>query len=347
VQREAKARFSAGKLVLPIVLAAAAYLALLVYGRFGDLGEAFARFRLGFLVPILALALLNYGLRFVRWQYYLRRCAATVPRWTSAAIFFSGFAMSVTPARVGELLKCFMLRDEARVPLAVSVPVVIAERVTDVVAVCVLIALGTLRYSIARGAFFVAAAIVIALVIALAWSPWIADLAERVFARRLARRAGAGEAGSAAARAEAMRRAADTLAVLLRGRALLAGVALGTLAWFAECVAMYLVLGGLGSWRLSLLAATFVYALSTLAGALSLLPGGLGATELGMTALLAAFGVGRETAVAAVVIVRLCTLWFATGLGVAVYLVHRRRLAAAKAPGPDAVSPPEVTTHGA
>ena len=345
MQRKAKTRFSAGKLVLPIVLAAAAYLALLIYGRFGDLGEAFARFRLSFLVPILALALLNYGLRFVRWQYYLQRCAATVPLRTSAAIFFSGFAMTVTPARVGELLKCVMLRDEARVPLAASVPVVIAERVTDLVAICVLIALGTLRYSIARGAFLVAAAIVLALVIALAWSPWIADLAGRFLARRLARRGG-DEAGSSAARAETMRRATDTLAVLLRGRALLVGVALGTLAWFAECVAMYLVLGGLGSWTLSLLAATFVYALSTLAGALSLLPGGLGATELGMTALLAAFGVGRETAVAAVVIVRLATLWFATGLGVAVYLVHRRHLAKTKVPGTDGVSLAKVTTLG-
>jgi uncharacterized membrane protein YbhN (UPF0104 family) len=47
-------------------------------------------------------------------------------------------------------------------------------------------------------------------------------------------------------------------------------------------------------------------------------------TELGMTALLVLFGVPRETAVAAVLIVRLCTLWFAAGLGVVVYLLHRR-----------------------
>ena len=46
-----------------------------------------------------------------------------------------------------------------------------------------------------------------------------------------------------------------------------------------------------------------------------------------MTALLVAFGVARETSVAAVVVVRLCTLWFAAGLGVVVYLLHRRRVA--------------------
>lgn len=304
------------KLVLPLVLAAAAYLVLLLYGRVGELGGALRGFRLAYLAPVLALVLANYGLRFGRWHYYLRRCGARVPWRESAAVFLSGFAMSITPARVGELLKCVLLRDEAGVKMSVSVPVVVADRVNDLVAVCILVAAGTLRYSAARGASLLAIAAVAALVAVLAFSPWIAEGATRLLARRFA--------GQSATPAEAVREAAGVFALLLRGRALVFGTALGVLAWFAECAALYLVLGGLGSWTLTLYAATFVYALSTLAGALSLLPGGLGVTELGMTALLVLFGVPRETAVAAVLIVRLCTLWFAAGLGVVVYLLHRR-----------------------
>ena len=304
------------KLVLPLVLAAAAYLVLLLYGRVGELGGALRGSRLAYLAPVLALVLANYGLRFGRWHYYLRRCGARVPWRESAAVFLSGFAMSITPARVGELLKCVLLRDEAGVKMSVSVPVVVADRVNDLVAVCILVAAGTLRYSAARGASLLAIAAVAALVAVLAFSPWIAEGATRLFARRFA--------GQSATPAEAVREAAGVFALLLRGRALVFGTALGVLAWFAECAALYLVLGGLGSWTLTLYAATFVYALSTLAGALSLLPGGLGVTELGMTALLVLFGVPRETAVAAVLIVRLCTLWFAAGLGVVVYLLHRR-----------------------
>ena len=308
-------------LVLPLILAAAAYLVLIVYGRFDELGPALRSFRPVYLVPILALVLANYGLRFARWHYYLRRCDAGVPWRESAAVFFSGFAMSITPARVGELLKCVLLRDEAGVRMSVSVPVVVADRVNDLVAVCILVAAGMLRYSAARGATLVAIAGVAALVAVLAFSPWIAVGATRLFARRFA--------AQGPSRAAAVHEAAGVFALLLRGRALLYGTALGVAAWFAECVALYLVLGGLGSWSLTLYAATFVYALSTLAGALSLLPGGLGVTEFGMTALLVLFGVARETAVAAVLIVRLCTLWFAAGLGVVVYLVHRHRVAKA------------------
>jgi uncharacterized protein (TIRG00374 family) len=307
-----------GKLVLPLVLAAAAYLALLVYGRFDELGAALRSFRLMYLAPVLALVLVNYALRFARWHYYLRRCGACVPLRESAAVFVSGFAMSITPARVGELLKCVMLRDEAGVKMSLSVPVVVADRANDVLAVCILVAAGMVRFSVARGASIAALVLVVAVVLVLGYSPWIAEGATRLFKRRFA--------DESATPAVAVREAAGVFALLLRGRALFVGTALGVLAWFAECAALYLVLGGFGSWDLTLYAATFVYALSTLGGALSLLPGGLGVTEFGMTALLVLFGVARETAVAAVIVVRLCTLWFAAGLGVVVYLLHRRRV---------------------
>jgi uncharacterized protein (TIRG00374 family) len=323
-----------GKLVLPLILAAAAYLILIVYGRFGELGAALHSFRLAYLAPVLALVLANYALRFGRWHYYLRRCEAAVSLRESAAVFFSGFAMSVTPARVGELLKCVMLRDEADVKMSVSVPVVVADRVNDVVAVCILVAAGTVRYSVARGAILLAIAIIAALVVALGFSPWIAGSATRLYGRRFAR--------DSATPSVAVSEAAGVFAQLLRGRALLIGTTLGVLAWFAECAALYLVLGGFGSWTLTLYAATFVYALSTLGGAVSLLPGGLGVTEVSMTALLVLFGVARETAVASVVVVRLCTLWFAAGLGVVVYLVHRRRMARRNSNGQDVALRPET-----
>lgn len=319
MDRKASKGSMLGKLLLPLMLAAAAYLVLLIYGRFDDIGEAMRRFQPVYLVPILALVLANYGLRFARWHYYLRRSGIAVPLRESGAVFFSGFAMSITPARLGELLKCVMLRDEAGVKMSLSVPVVVADRVNDVVAVCLLVAIGMLRYSVARGATLIGMGVVIALVVALAYSPWIARGATRLFARRFA--------ADSPTPAAAVHEAAGVFAKLLRGRALLAGTGLGVLAWFCECAALYLVLGGLGSWHLTLYACTFVYALSTLAGALSLLPGGLGVTELGMTALLVAFGVNREISVAAVVLVRLCTLWFAAGLGVVVYLIHRRHVA--------------------
>ena len=58
-----------------------------------------------------------------------------------------------------------------------------------------------------------------------------------------------------------------------------------------------------------------VYAVSLLAGALSFVPGGIGTTEAVMGLLLLQLGADPAQAVAAPIINRLTTLWYAVALG--------------------------------
>jgi len=86
------------------------------------------------------------------------------------------------------------------------------------------------------------------------------------------------------------------------------------LAWFAECLAFYLLLSALDA-GVSIESATFIYAFATLVGALSFLPGGLGGFEAVAVILLGARGVDIGTAVFATTVIRLTTLWFSVALG--------------------------------
>jgi len=75
--------------------------------------------------------------------------------------------------------------------------------------------------------------------------------------------------------------------------------------------------------------AIVIYAGTTIAGALSFLPGGLGVTEGAMTLALVsgAAHFDRASAVAATLLTRLATLWFAVALGIAFLALARRRIA--------------------
>jgi uncharacterized protein (TIRG00374 family) len=90
--------------------------------------------------------------------------------------------------------------------------------------------------------------------------------------------------------------------------------------------------------------AILIYAVTTLAGALSFLPGGLLVTEAGMTLFLvrSASGVERATAAAATILTRLATLWFAVALGLVALALYRRLApaGAAEALERDLGSPP-------
>jgi glycosyltransferase 2 family protein len=307
------------KLLLGVAVGAAVYVAFAAYSDFGRVSAQLGRFHLWLIGPALALAALNYLLRFCKWHFYLRRIGLTqVPASGSALVFLSGFTLTVTPGKLGEVVKSYLLREAYGpevAPLARTAPIVLAERLTDLAALVVLTLTGAFTYQGGKTGIVVGGGLV-AVAIAAASSRRLALAVAGLLPERL--------------RAKALE-AYDSIAVMLRPDALLLATVISIAAWFAECAAFWVVVGGFPGAGASLALCTFIYAAMTIAGALSFLPGGLGVTEAGMTALLVATatGVDTPTAFAATFVVRLCTLWFAVLVGVAALVRFERRLPAA------------------
>src|SRR5205809_8116926 len=95
-------------------------------------------------------------------------------------------------------------------------------------------------------------------------------------------------------------------------------------SWFLESLAAYVCVRGL-SLDLSLADTIVVFSLGSLAGALSFLPGGIGVAETSMAGVMRALGdVSKAGAVAATVLIRLATLWFAVAIGLVGLAVEER-----------------------
>lgn len=305
------------RLMVPIVLALLVLVIMVLVSDGRLLIEELRRFDLWILVPVLGLSLVNYGLRFVRWQLYLRKLESSIDFRGSLAVFLAGFVLSVTPGKAGELGKAWLVRHLGGGPARRVVAVVIAERITDLSGVLVLTAIGAV--ALPHGPWIAAAclAAAIGLTAVLAWSPlfhWIL--------RQLQRLPRIGH------RLEAADEAYERLRTLLRPVIQLQSVVLATLAWAAEGVGFWLVVRAYDP-AASLAQSVFNYGVSTLAGAISMLPGGLLASEGALTALLDYQGLETAAAASATLVIRGATLWFAVGLGlVAVpYLVRRLRAA--------------------
>jgi len=87
----------------------------------------------------------------------------------------------------------------------------------------------------------------------------------------------------------------------------------------------WLILQALGAGQLGWWQAAFVLALSTIGGAVSLLPGGVGANEATVAATLVLLGLARGVAGAAAIIQRVLITGLSLGLGLAAYsLIHKR-----------------------
>ena len=319
------------KVLLSVLFGLLVLTVLALVGDLPKVADVLRRFPPAYLPAILALTLWNYALRFGKWHLYLRRLRIPASRADSLGIFLCGLSMAVTPGKAGELLKSVLLRRRTGTPLAVSAPVVMAERLTDGLAMLGLAGTGLVLYRQAVGPLLALLALCVA-VVALSQLPatrrrllpWLQGHP------RLARRAESIEHLYASAR------------VLLSPPLLLLAVSIGLVSWSGECLAFYLVLLGLGfhAGGTLLVQAAFVLAVSTLIGSATLLPGGLGTAESSSTALLIA--VAHATlaqAVAATLLIRLCTLWFGVGVGLCALLLYRKRFALGGTPFREAATP--------
>jgi uncharacterized protein (TIRG00374 family) len=288
------------------LLAVCVFAVLSVASDLAALGESLARFRLAALAAALGLVLGNYVLRFLRWQYYLRVLQVRVEPGLSALVFLAGFVMSVTPAKMGEVLKSFLLREYRGIEVARTASIVIAERLLDLVALVLLVSLAGMGVPHGR-------------LIALAGALMVAGIAlvctVRPLGLRLLRQLD--RVPLLARFAPQMREAYDALNALTRPRPFAVGTVFAALGWALECLATWCLFQGFEDAPMSVAGASFGYAAGTLAGALAMLPGGLGVAELGMSGLfrVASPTLSLPTAAAATILIRLCTLWFGVALG--------------------------------
>jgi glycosyltransferase 2 family protein len=291
------------------------FAAISIYADLDKLGNRLAQFSMVSIVLALVLALGNYLIRWARWEGYLRRTGHKVPRTTSLLVFISGFAMSVTPGKVGELFKAALLRETAQSTMARTVPIVVAERVTDLISVVILGLVGVALYGVAV-AMVVAGTVAMALgMLVIAYRPLaygsIRFLEWMKISRKLTSK---------------LRELYDNLAHLVKPAPLTWATAMGMAAWLCECLGFALIVRSFPGAQVPMGLAMLIYAATTVAGALSFLPGGLVVTEASMVLLLvrAAGGLDEPAAVAATILIRLCTLWFAVLLGlIALTLVKR------------------------
>ncbi len=304
-----------------------------VYGGFalwrgvGRMGTELALFHWIAFAAACGLALANYGVRWLKWEFYLARLNIRgVGKVDSLLTFLSGFVLTVTPGKVGEVFKSVVLYETHAVPIERTAPIVIADRITDVIGIVVLIAIGSASLSGGLVWAGLGAAGVITLLLLISRRSLSHRLIETV-------ERWPGPFGRMGPKLHA---AYDSLATTVSPANLLLPSLLSIVAWGFECGALWVVLQGLGQ-DTGIGLAVFFYATSTLAGALVPVPGGLGVTEASLQAQMHDLGhVSPAASTAAMILVRFATLWFAVLVGFLSLSVLRVRypgLLAAKGPG--------------
>jgi uncharacterized protein (TIRG00374 family) len=292
------------------------FLVLIILSFLGDVTQIRAtiqQFNWKIFPIVICFTLFNYTLRFFKWHFYILQMGVKdFGLLQSARVFIAGFPLALTPGKVGEVLKGVWLNQVSGISIPKGVSIIVAERISDGIAVLLLSTLGVLAYP----QYWPVFAIVLILLIVVIVISQIRPLAYWFLAL--------------AAKLPLIKRFSNALVdfyegsfTVFRPGATFLAVLIGMISWLGEGIGFYLILINLGqpAGKETLASAIFILSFSTVVGAASALPGGLGAAEASIAGMLTII-IGMQTSLATVatLLIRLATLWFGVGLGLLTWL---------------------------
>ncbi|MBI3620315.1 flippase-like domain-containing protein [Candidatus Roizmanbacteria bacterium] len=281
-----------------------------VFALFGDIKKV-VRASLTFdwrLLPLLIfLTSLNYLFRFIRWRYLLKKMDIDLPLVTSLRIFLSGLSMTVTPGKMGEVLKAYLVKKATKTNYAEMIPLLIFERLTDGIGMIILALGGLYLFRNLIFLFVFAVGLVATFFLFVLSKSYILRLIKRI-------EKSAGHV-----------KILDFFILffanserLIKFQTLTVSVILSVIAWSFEGVALFLLVSRftVSSGVASLLFSLLVFSFSSIAGFIALIPGGIGVAEGSITSLIAYFyHLPLYEAIFITLLFRFITLWYGVAVG--------------------------------
>lgn len=286
-------------IILTLIFAFLVYIVLLFYSDFNSLLDSVEHFSLNnfflaFLFSILALIV-----KFYKWHFLLNQAGININFLDSFLIFCSGLIMSITPGKVGEVFKSYLIKKKYDIEISKSIPVIILERLSEIISLFIINFIILIILDEYPAIIFSLAIFLLLLMIFLLNTKFTFYL-EKIIGK-----------------ISFLKFDINKTLTFLPPKKNLVNVRLyliSIFAWIFEFFCFFIILSNFNN-SFQIIKAISFYSLSILFGSVSMLPGGLGSTESSLTYLLFHNGLIESNAIAVTILIRIFTLWLSVIIG--------------------------------
>ena len=241
---------------------------------------------------------------FFRWHLLLRNAKIFIPVKDSFLIFTSGFALTIIPGKVGELVKSQLLKTKFGIARSKTIPIVILEQFYTAVGIVTLSFFGIWYFELGVYVlgFFTAALVFVFVLLSSrkAFNKIVTLLEKRRFTSKLV---------------EPLSSSYDGIKNGIKGPITLYASGLSILFWLIEAISIYFILLAFGVETIGFFTIISTYTTSIMLGILSFLPIGIGVVEGTLTSFFTMQGIDVSLALTIVVVIRLFTRWYGVSFG--------------------------------
>ena len=280
------------------------YAAFLILSDLSKLSEHIIDFKIEYLPLIISLVSVGWLALYLRWILLLKNLNYSLPHKQNFPIFLSGFALSVTPGKIGELLKSQLLKEKFDLPRKISAPVILIERFYNAIGIIIISIFGILVFDFS-GIIILITACLLVLIFFTLRSEKLFNIIIQKFSK----------INFLSKFSNSFLDSYDVIKESTQPRIFIISSTLSSIYWILESTAVYFILRSFGIDLLSIFDVIPTYATSIILGVASLIPGGLGVSESTLIGLLSLQGLTISTAVSLTIFIRLLTLWYSVFIG--------------------------------
>ncbi len=292
------------KILIIVIAVIGLYAAFLIASDINTISSKIIDFKIEIIPVILLLVTSGWFVIFFRWHLLLRNAKIFIPIKDSFLILASGFALTIIPGKVGELVKSQLLKTKFGIARSKTVPIVILEQFYTVIGIVMLSFFGIWYFELGVYVlgFFTAVLVFVFVLLSSrkSFNKIISLLEKRKFTSKFV---------------EPMSSSYDAIKNGIRGPITLYACGLSMLFWLLEAISVYFILLGFGVEVIGFLAIISTYTTSIMLGILSFLPIGVGVVEGTLTSFLTIYGIDVSLALTIVIVIRLFTRWYAVSFG--------------------------------
>lgn len=280
------------------------YLSIIVYSDINELSNTIQTFKIEFLPLILGIIFSSLIIKSIRQKIFLKEIGLDLSFKKNIMIYIFGMSLIATPGGSGNIIKSEFLKQKYGFSRSKTIPIVLFERYHDLLGTILI--LGTLISLF----FLLSAAIIllgsIILLIFLSLIIYKIELIKKIQNKfktiKILNKFTPNDEFN------------ESVKILSKPKIFFKGLLLTIPGWIVDAFGVYLIFLAFNQ-DFGFIITTEYYFTATLFGAISMIPGGLGITDGSLLALIQLNEVKESVASAIVLFVRLCTIWFVTGLG--------------------------------
>lgn len=309
------------KKLLPFLVSLALLAGLIYFSDVGKIYRTILRVNLYLFLLSVGLWFISHLIKVVRWKYLLGKNSVRIGFWQAFRIFTaSGFFSNITPAKAGEPLKSFILKKSDGVSVGKTMPAIFFERVFDIGSLIIvsLVAMLFLTRTVTKVQYLFGLSIITyAILIAAAVFVLISKKRTTTLASKLYR------VFSFVPKVKDLNNRIGDFVDSFHGsfvtyknkRLYFVVLCLSVSIWTIEGAILFILFTSLG-FEVSLASTMFIIPVATLVSVITLLPGGIGSSEIVIVLFFSSlFGLTFADVTSVAIVTRLATFWSSTMLG--------------------------------